>query len=85
MSTRTGDFSWSEPLNLGSDINTQYRETTPYLTIDKSTLYFSSNRPGGMGGNDIYFSKRINSISLLASYTLHLSETGAATYLDLGW
>ncbi len=61
MSTRTGDFSWSEPVNLGSDINTPYRETTPYLTIDKSTLYFSSNRPGGMGGNDIYYSKRINS------------------------
>jgi len=61
MSTRTGDFSWSEPLNLGPDINTPYRETTPFLTIDKSTLYFSSNRPGGMGGNDIYYSKRINS------------------------
>jgi len=61
MSARTGDFSWSEPVNLGPNINSKYRETTPYLTIDKSTLYFSSNRPGGYGGNDIYFSKRINS------------------------
>jgi len=61
VSMRTGDFSWSEPVSLGTDINTTYRETTPYLTIDKSTLYFSSNRPGGMGGNDIYFAKRINS------------------------
>lgn len=61
ISTRTGDFSWSEPINLGPNINSEYRETTPFLTIDKSTLYFSSNRPGGHGGNDIYFSKRINS------------------------
>lgn len=61
VSMRTGDFSWSEPVNLGADINTNYRETTPYLTIDKSTLYFSSNRPGGAGGNDIYYAKRINS------------------------
>ncbi len=61
MSVRTGDFSWSEPISLGPDINSAYRETNPYLTIDKSTLYFSSNRPGGMGGNDIYYSKRINS------------------------
>ncbi len=61
VSTRTGDFSWSEPINLGPDINSKYRETTPFLTIDKSTLYFSSNRPGGNGGNDIYFAKRINS------------------------
>ena len=61
VSMRTGDFSWSEPVNLGPNINSQYRETTPFLTIDKSTLYFSSNRPGGYGGNDIYFAKRINS------------------------
>ncbi len=60
MSMRTGDFSWSDPVNLGANINTEYRETTPFLTIDKSTLYFSSNRPGGHGGNDIYYAKRIN-------------------------
>jgi outer membrane protein OmpA-like peptidoglycan-associated protein len=60
VSMRTGDFSWSEPVSLGPNINSQYRETTPFLTIDKSTLYFSSNRPGGYGGNDIYYAKRIN-------------------------
>ncbi len=61
VSSRTGDFTWSEPVSLGPKINSQHRETTPFLTIDKSTLYFSSNRPGGYGGNDIYYSKRVNS------------------------
>jgi outer membrane protein OmpA-like peptidoglycan-associated protein len=37
-----------------------YQETTPYLTPDKRHLYFSSNRPGGPGGNDIYKSERLD-------------------------
>ncbi len=60
VSFRIGPYSWSKPMNLGSDINTSFRETTPHLAIDKSTIYFSSNRPGSMGGNDIYFSKRLD-------------------------
>lgn len=60
VSFRIGPYSWSKPLNLGPDINTSFRETTPHLAIDKSTIYFSSNRPGSMGGNDIYFSKRLD-------------------------
>lgn len=50
---------WSEPLNLGMGVNTRYRETTPQLSEDKKTLYFSSNRPG-IGGNDIYSVRRLD-------------------------
>lgn len=52
---------WSKPLNLGNEINTsEFTETTPFLASDGYTLYFSSNRKGGQGSNDIYYSKRID-------------------------
>ncbi len=51
---------WTRPRNLGADINTHYRESTPHLTRDKRHLYFASNRPGGQGGSDLYMCKRLN-------------------------
>ena len=47
---------WSVPLNMGEQINTIYWESQPSLTDNGNTLYFSSNRPGGMGSKDIYVS-----------------------------
>ncbi len=47
---------WSKPYNLGPTINTKYRETQPSFGADGKTLYFVSNRPGGMGEHDIYVS-----------------------------
>ena len=49
---------WSEPINMGPEINTEYWESSPSLSPDKKTLYFSSNRPGGYGGKDLYVSFR---------------------------
>ncbi len=49
---------WSIPYNLGENINTEFWESSPSISPDKQTLYFSSNRPGGLGGKDIYMSKR---------------------------
>ncbi len=49
---------WSEPLNLGSNINSEFWESSPSLSADKNALYFSSNRPGGYGGKDLYVSHR---------------------------
>ncbi len=45
---------WSEPQNLGDAINTEFWESSPSISPDKQVLYFSSNRPGGLGGSDIY-------------------------------
>lgn len=50
------DEGWSEPFNLGRNINTEFWETAPTLSPDKKTLYFVSNRPGGYGGSDLYVS-----------------------------
>ncbi len=52
LSYKLQDGSWSEPQNL--NINTSYDEESPFLSYDGQTLYFSSDRPGGYGGYDIY-------------------------------
>lgn len=59
-SQRIDSTHWSEPVNLGKGINSEFRESTPSLSEDKRTLYFSSNRYG-RGGNDIYFCTRLDS------------------------
>jgi outer membrane protein OmpA-like peptidoglycan-associated protein len=49
---------WSEPENLGANINTEFWESSPSLSPDNRVLFFSSNRPGGYGGKDLYISYR---------------------------
>ncbi|MCH5243280.1 MAG: PD40 domain-containing protein [Lentimicrobiaceae bacterium] len=48
---------WSEPENLGSNINTDGDENSPFLHPDGKTLYFASNGHGGMGGLDLFVSR----------------------------
>lgn len=47
---------WAAPHNLGSPINTGAWEAQPAISPDGNTLYFVSNRRGGYGGNDIWYS-----------------------------
>jgi Tol biopolymer transport system component len=49
--------AWSEPINVGPPINTEYNDTYPILTADGLTIYFTSDRPG-LGGDDIWVSRR---------------------------
>ena len=49
---------WSEPQNLGPNINTDLSESGPALSPEKSTLYFCSDRPDGYGGIYLYVSYR---------------------------
>jgi len=53
MSKKTGD-KWSDPENLGEIVNSKYWESQPSFSSDGKTLYFTSNRPGGKGKNDIW-------------------------------
>ena len=55
-SKKRGD-GWSKPKSMGDNINTKYSELSISVTEDEKTVYFSSNRPGGYGGFDIYMSK----------------------------
>jgi outer membrane protein OmpA-like peptidoglycan-associated protein len=48
---------WSEPYNLGAPVNTNHWESTPSISADGKTLFFSSSRPGGYGGKDIWLTR----------------------------
>lgn len=58
---------WQDPVNLGPGINTPGNETAPFLHIDNNTLYFSSEGHTGMGGADLYYSRRINDTTWTAA------------------
>ncbi|MAE81924.1 MAG: hypothetical protein CMB80_04255 [Flammeovirgaceae bacterium] len=46
---------WMDPTPIPGQVNGTYDEDYPFLTEDRSRLYFSSNRPGGLGKCDIYY------------------------------
>ncbi len=50
--------AWSVPVNLGPSVNTTSDERQAYLSSDRETLFLVSNRDGGIGGFDLYASKR---------------------------
>jgi WD40 repeat protein len=50
--------SWSPPENLGTVINSASNEQHPALSPDGLSLYFSSDRPGGAGGFDLWVARR---------------------------
>jgi tetratricopeptide (TPR) repeat protein len=52
--SRMGLDDWESPIKLDSNINSEYIETSASITLDDKVLYFSSDRPGGFGGKDIY-------------------------------
>ncbi len=52
---------WGEPENLGSQINTSFDEEGPFITNDGKVLYFSSNGQPGLGEQDIFMSRIMES------------------------
>jgi hypothetical protein len=57
-SQRTSN-GWSEPINFGPKINSEFDEFRPVVSdsweFSNQVMIFSSNRPGGLGGFDLYF------------------------------
>lgn len=51
--TRAGT-AWSEPVNAGEMVNTEFQEMYPYIFKDGDVLFFSSNGHKGLGGFDIW-------------------------------
>lgn len=45
---------WSQPVNLGHEVNSREWESQPSLSADGHTLYFASDRKGGVGKRDIW-------------------------------
>ncbi|MBR9920104.1 MAG: OmpA family protein [Bacteroidetes bacterium] len=58
VSYRQADGSWSEPENLGPKINTSASDQSPFIHPDNQTLYFMSSGHPGLGGHDLYVSRR---------------------------
>ncbi|MHC4580569.1 MAG: hypothetical protein ACYS14_03875 [Planctomycetota bacterium] len=59
LSTRvTTDDPWEEPVNLGPIVNSSSNEGGASIPADGLELFFSSNRPGGYGGIDIWVTTR---------------------------
>jgi outer membrane protein OmpA-like peptidoglycan-associated protein/tetratricopeptide (TPR) repeat protein len=52
------DGNWSEPVNLGDSVNSVSEEMAPFIHPDNQTLYFSSKGHQGMGGFDLFLSRR---------------------------
>jgi Tol biopolymer transport system component len=59
VATRETVFdAWSEPINLGSTLNSGPLDVHPCISSDRETLFFASTRPGGFGQTDLYMSTR---------------------------
>ncbi|MGB4843528.1 MAG: OmpA family protein [Ferruginibacter sp.] len=56
-----GNNIWTAPKSLGKKINLpDYNEMSPFIAADGVTLYFASDRPGGIGEMDIWMTKRLD-------------------------
>jgi len=54
------DDAWSAPVKMPAPINSEHSEFSPLILADGATLIFSSDRPGGRGGYDLYQSRYVN-------------------------
>jgi len=54
------DNQWSKPEKLPRPINTRHRETHASLTADGNQIFFTSDRPGGYGGLDIWTAVKLS-------------------------
>jgi outer membrane protein OmpA-like peptidoglycan-associated protein len=52
------DGDWMPPVNLGDSINTKDAEMAPFIHPDDLTLYFTSKGHPGMGGLDLFYSRK---------------------------
>lgn len=55
ITKKIGD-QWIKPQNLGQTLNSKKWDAQPSVSADGNTLYFSSNRPGGYGKRDLWYS-----------------------------
>lgn len=58
LSYRRKSGNWAKPINLGEVVNTPKDDEAPFYHPDGNTLYFMSNGHPGMGGYDLFVSRR---------------------------
>jgi hypothetical protein len=69
---------WSIPQNAGPMINSEYNEVFPFVS-DNSLLYYASDRPGGIGGMDLYCSQPFSTVNVR-----HLDHPFNSAFDDFG-
>ncbi len=74
---------WSDAVNLGPTINGSTWEYTPNLSPDSLSLYFSSERPGGFGGMDLWVATRA-AVDSPWSKPVNLGPTVNSSTWDIG-
>ena len=92
------DGRWAKPINVPT-LNSPQAEISPWLAPDNETLYFSTNRAGGLGENDIWMSRRLDDSWLKwsppqnlgpdintkqADMNLAVDATGRLAFMSLG-
>jgi len=85
----TTEDPWSEPVNLGSIVNSSDADVAPSITADGLSLLFISRRPGGFGERDIWVTTRPTTddpwsepVNLGPPINTSYRETGPCTSAD---
>lgn len=61
LNAASDQWAWSEPENLGHLVNAEgFDNRNAMISVNKKSLYFGSDRPGGSGALDLYVSHRAN-------------------------
>lgn len=81
VSLKVGE-NWSKPEHMGNVLNTEGYEISPFLSVNKDSLYFSSTGHGGLGDADIFVSKRIGEGWQEWSAPVNLGEPFNSTAFD---
>jgi len=58
LTNYSDEGGWSSPVNLGSGINTEADDISPFIHANDQTLFFATNGRPGFGGFDIYYTER---------------------------
>lgn len=61
---------WTEPIPFGRTINTEFHESEACFSPDGRLMFFISDKPGGVGGRDIYYSKKLRTGGWGRAYNL---------------
>lgn len=70
-----GENSWTKPQNLGAVLNTSKEDFSPFIAPDGVTLYFASAGHSGLGGSDIFYTRRLDDTWLNWSEPINMGES----------
>ncbi|OOQ56533.1 OmpA family protein [Mucilaginibacter pedocola] len=86
--TELSNNEWKEPVKLNSNVNSEgFNSIQPFITADGKRMYFASNKSGGQGGQDIWYSdldasgSPVNSINM--GSTINTAQDEQAPYYDV--